>query len=51
MKHVNEINTETKEGKVLIATLAALSGEGEFTSQHPDEILREMAKRADKIFD
>ena len=41
-----DINTESTEGKLLIATLGRLSGQPGYANRHPEETLREMVEVA-----
>lgn len=49
MKDINEINTGTEEGKLLIASLAKISTESQ-TDKTPDEILEQITKLKDEIY-
>ena len=47
---IKDIDTTTDDGKLLLATISQLSGEGKYTKMHPDEILKKMEKVARKIY-
>lgn len=46
---LHEINIETNEGKLLIAALAHITTTTH-TNKNPDEVIRELADRAESIF-
>ena len=50
MESISGINIKLTEGKLLIASLAALSSKEGYNTKTPDEILREMSDLAEKIF-
>ena len=43
MKNIKEINTETEEGKMLMAALAKITTESQ-TDKQPDEVLEQITK-------
>lgn len=43
---LHDINCDSTEGKLLITTLARLSGQPGYSAKHPDETLREMVEVA-----
>lgn len=43
---LNDINTDSTEGKLFIATLGRLSAQPGYSKRHPEEILREMVEVA-----
>mgnify|MGYP001129284982 CR=1 FL=1 len=49
MKDLNDINTETEEGKMLIAALAKITTESQ-TDKTPYEVLEQITKLKDEIF-
>jgi len=49
MKTINEINTETEEGKMLMAALAKLTTESQ-TDKTPDEVLEQVQRLKDEMY-
>ena len=49
MKDINDINTETDEGKMLMAALAKLTTESQ-TDKTPDEVLEQVRKLKDEMY-
>lgn len=49
LKSISEINTDTVEGKLLIAAMAKISTESQ-TDKEPDEILAQVQKLANYIY-
>lgn len=47
---IKDINTDTTEGKLLIAALAMLTTTEENSHKEPDKVLLEVLERAYKIF-
>ena len=50
IKTLNDLSTDSDEGKILLATLGRLSSAKEYRHRHPDNILREVVGVAEKIF-
>ncbi len=48
--NLSAIDTNRIEGRLLITALAMLTGEGENTSKHPDEVLALVCERAEYIY-
>lgn len=48
MKDITEINTETEEGKMLMAALAKITTESQ-TDKTPYEVLEQLTKLKDKM--
>jgi hypothetical protein len=46
IKNISDINIDTTEGKLLIATLGRLTSLPGYSNKRPDEVLREMAEVA-----
>jgi len=49
IKDINEINTETEEGKLLIAALAKITTESQ-TDKTPYEVLKQVNDLKDQIY-
>jgi len=49
MRTINEINTETEEGKMLMAALAKLTTESQ-TDKTPDEVLEQVQRLKDEMY-
>ena len=49
MKDLNDINTETEEGKMLMAALAKITTESQ-TDKTPYEVLGQITKLKDEIY-
>jgi hypothetical protein len=49
MKTINEINTETEEGKMLMAALAKITTESQ-TDKTPYEVLEQLQKLKDEMY-
>ena len=49
MKDLNDINTETEEGKMLIAALAKITTESQ-TDKTPYEVLEQITELKDKMY-
>ena len=47
---LNDIDTSSVEGKMLMAALAILTTEGERTKNTPDEVIAEVGVLADKMY-
>ncbi len=50
MTCINQIDTSTEEGKLLMAALAKLTSEGDGRNQHPDDVLRDVSELAEKMY-
>ncbi len=49
MRTINEINTGTEEGKLLLAAMAKITTESQ-TNKTPDQVLRQLNKLSKKMF-
>ena len=49
MKNIQDINTDTEEGKLLIAALAKITTESQ-TDKTPDEVLQQVVKLKSDIY-
>lgn len=49
MKSINEINTNNKQGKLLLAAIAKILNESQ-TDKEPNEILEQLNKLSNKMF-
>jgi hypothetical protein len=49
MKDINDINTETEEGKMLMAALAKITTESQ-TDKTPYEVLEQITKLKDEMY-
>jgi len=49
MKDLNDINTETEEGKMLMAALAKITTESQ-TDKTPYEVLEQITKLKDEMY-
>ena len=49
MKSIKEINTESEEGKMLMAALAKITTESQ-TDKEPDEVIEQVTKLRNSMF-